>query len=261
MRDFTLTIYKELLEKLISSQYRFVTFQEYLQMGNEAEGSKLIILRHDVDKRAQNSLKTAQIENQLGIKGVYYFRIVKESNHPEIIEAIADLGHEIGYHYEDLTLAKGNIEEAKNLFANNLSYFRQYYPVTTICMHGSPMTKWDNKDIWKHINYRQYGIIGEPYFDLDFNQFQYLTDTGRRWDGDKVSIRDKVSSKYYSNIKKTGQFIAQLNNNSLSDKLMVTVHPQRWDDSIPAWFIELFSQNLKNTIKYAAFYMIKRRKG
>ena len=37
-----------------------------------------------------------------------------------------------------------------------------------------------------------YGIIAEPYFDLDFDEVFYLTDTGRRWDGDDVSVRDKV---------------------------------------------------------------------
>jgi len=37
-----------------------------------------------------------------------------------------------------------------------------------------------------------YGIIAEPYFDMDFKEVLYLTDTGRRWDGDRVSVRDKV---------------------------------------------------------------------
>ena len=36
------------------------------------------------------------------------------------------------------------------------------------------------------------GIIGEPYLDTDFSQVFYLTDTGRRWDGYKVSVRDKI---------------------------------------------------------------------
>jgi hypothetical protein len=256
MRDFTLKIYKKLIKVFIEKGYTFITFEEYLK--NPLNYSKVVILRHDVDKRPVNSLKTAQIENELGIKGVYYFRIVKESNHPEIIKAIAKLGHEIGYHYEDLTLAKGDTDIAKKLFGENLNYFRRYYPITTICMHGSPMTKWDNKDIWEHINYKQYGIIGEPYFDLDFNLFQYLTDTGRRWDGDKVSVRDKVCSKYYSHVRTTDQLMGQINGNALSDKLMLTIHPQRWDDSIIAWYIELYGQSFKNIIKYALFYRVKR---
>ena len=64
--------------------------------------------------------------------------------------------------------------------------------VKTICMHGSPLSKWDNRDLWKKYDYRDFGIIAEPYFDVDFDEVFYLTDTGRRWDGDKVSVRDKV---------------------------------------------------------------------
>ena len=61
-------------------------------------------------------------------------------------------------------------------------------------MHGSPLSKYDNKLLWKYYNYRDFGIIGEPYFDVDFSKVLYLTDTGRRWNGNRVSIRDKISS-------------------------------------------------------------------
>ncbi len=40
-----------------------------------------------------------------------------------------------------------------------------------------------------------FGIIAEPYFDVDFKEVLYLTDTGRRWDGDEVSVRDKVENR------------------------------------------------------------------
>jgi hypothetical protein len=109
------------------------------------------------------------------------------------------LGHEIGYHYEDLSLCKGNYESAIKHFEINLNKFRKIYPVKTICMHGSPLSKWDNRDLWKKYNYRDFGIIGEPYFDMDFDDVFYLTDTGRRWDGDKVSVRDKVKSEKQEN--------------------------------------------------------------
>ncbi len=77
-------------------------------------------------------------------------------------------------------------------FERNLEKLRKFYPVKTICMHGSPLSKWDNRDLWKRYNYRDFGIIAEPYFDIDFGEVLYLTDTGRRWDGDRVSVRDKV---------------------------------------------------------------------
>jgi len=78
-------------------------------------------------------------------------------------------------------------------FERNLEKLRKFYPVKTICMHGSPLSEWDNRLIWEKYNYRDFGIIGEPYFDVDFGEVFYLTDTGRRWDGDEVSVRDKVT--------------------------------------------------------------------
>jgi hypothetical protein len=37
-------------------------------------------------------------------------------------------------------------------------------------MHGSPRSKYDNKDVWKKYDYKKYEIKIEPYFDIDFNQ-------------------------------------------------------------------------------------------
>lgn len=244
MRDFTLISYEHLLTTFKQKGYSFFTFEEYLLT---KPAGKVVILRHDVDDLPGNSLNTAKIENRLGIKGVYYFRIVKQSNHPEIIKAIAALGHEIGYHYEDLTLAWGNTEKAISNFKKNLEYFRTYYPVKTICMHGSPMSTWDNKDVWKKYSYKDFGIIGEHYYDIDFKVFCYLTDTGRRWNGGQVSVRDKVVSSYNFNFETTLNITENIQ--KLPDKIMITVHPQRWSDNWFIWTKELILQNVKNVVK------------
>ena len=63
--------------------------------------------------------------------------------------------------------------EAFRDFKENLEKLRKLYPVKTICMHGSPLSKWDNRDLWTKYDYRDFGIIGEPYFDVDFNEVFY----------------------------------------------------------------------------------------
>ena len=128
----------------------------------------------------------------MGVKASYYFRIGKGSNQPECIKRIAALGHEIGYHYEDMSLCRGDYDKAYAHFKNALEYFRQFYPVRTCCMHGAPMSKYDSRALWEKYNYRDLQLIGEPYYDVDFNQVLYLTDTGRCWDGYNYSLRDKV---------------------------------------------------------------------
>ena len=297
MIDFTLHIYRFLLESLLQQGYQFLTFEQYLQAKNDlpaegdlqakrssnevifkqsdllaevifkqselpAEGdlpSQFIILRHDVDLKAANSLATARIEHELGICASYYFRVVPQSNQPDMIRAIADLGHEIGYHYEDMAIMHGDTQKAYAHFQQQLTYFRQFYPVRTICMHGAPTSQWDGKELWKHYNYCDMGIIGEPYFDIDFSQMFYLTDTGRCWDGYKVSVRDKIpvyqdqwnaqGLVYHT----TNDIIHAAEQGSLPSCIMITTHPQRWTDHPLAWLKELLVQNAKNIIKRLFF--------
>jgi hypothetical protein len=244
--DFTLKTYQKLLESLQNSGYEFFTFEAYC---NKIASGKFVILRHDVDLRAAHSLATARVEAELGIKASYYFRVVRQSNKPEIIKAIAALGHEIGYHYEDMSLVKGNSSIAVDHFSAKLAYFRRFYPVKTICMHGSPTSKIDNRSLWKYYDYRDFGLIGEPYFDIDFTKVFYLTDTGRCWDGDKFSVRDKVDAHFNVTYHSTNEIINAANGKTLPLQIMITTHPQRWTDNVIEWFVELFMQNAKNTIK------------
>jgi len=58
-----------------------------------------------MDRLPGNSLGFARIHNKLGIKNTFYFRSVHQSFDPQIIEEIVRMGHEIGYHYKDLSLA------------------------------------------------------------------------------------------------------------------------------------------------------------
>ena len=99
--DFILKTYKKLLITLIDQGFSFLPIEEFVS--NQA--NKVVVLRHDVDSLPGNSLKFAKIQAEKGIKGTYYFRIVPQSFDEKVIKEIAGLGHEIGYHYEDVSLA------------------------------------------------------------------------------------------------------------------------------------------------------------
>ena len=111
MRDFTLKTYCNLLETLQQKNYTFITFEEYISnkgsmlnaQSSIERNTKIVIFRHDVDRKPLNSLITAKLENELGIKGSYYFRIVSASFDEKIIKEIVSLGHEVGYHYEEMS--------------------------------------------------------------------------------------------------------------------------------------------------------------
>ncbi len=255
--DFTIRKYRQFLNILLGKEYHFVTFEQYCDFRDRGDAlpERYIIMRHDVEALPENSYAFAQIEYELGIQASYYFRVIKASNQPEYIRAIAAFGHEIGYHYEDMAICNGNVEKAYSHFQEQLQYFRQFYPVRTICMHGAPTSKWDGRELWKHYNYQSLGVIGEPYFDVDFSDVFYLTDTGRCWDGFNVSVRDKIPT-YQDQWTEQGlvyhttdDLIQTLNQGQLPARIMITIHPQRWTNNILVWSKELLLQSLKNIIK------------
>ncbi len=252
MKDFTIEAYRMLLETLQCAGYQFITVAESAA-GMPKE--KTIILRHDVDLLPCNSLRTAQLEYELGIRGTYYFRAVPESWDENVIRQIAALGHEIGYHYESLTTTDGDVPRAYEDFCRNLERLRAIVPVTTICMHGSPRSEYDSKDIWIRYNYIDLGIVAEPYLDTDFSKWFYLTDTGRMWDGYRVSVRDKIEGYQEQweaqglRFHRTQDVIAAIAAGRLPSHVMFTVHPQRWNPFGWQWLKECVLQNVKNVVK------------
>ncbi|NLE34331.1 MAG: hypothetical protein GX622_04455 [Bacteroidales bacterium] len=230
----------------------------------------------------------------MGITGTYYFRVIPGCYDRRIIQEISSLGHEIGYHYEDLDMVSKRKEtvrrrndceyheylagEAFNSFRKNLEILRDIAPVTTACMHGSPTSRYDSRLIWKYYDYSNAGIICEPYFDISLEDILYLTDTGRRWDGTAVSIRDRIYDRdtgFYSGwirkpvpgsamaanetamalnnrlrFRNTGEIIINLASPLFPERLMLTIHPQRWNSGACGWIRELVGQNIKNVAKF-----------
>jgi hypothetical protein len=110
------------------------------------------------------------------------------------------------------------------------------------------------------------GIICEPYLDIDYSNVLYLTDTGRKWNGNKFNLRDKIVAGFGStngnplsekfNFRSTSDIIRAAINNRLPDHIIINSHPQRWTDKPGPWIRELVWQNVKNVGKY---FLVKLR--
>ncbi len=236
MKDFTQRKYATLLDEIVSQSYAFQTVEEFLC----APQPKTVILRHDVDSWPANAVQMARIEAERGIRATYYFRTSPLSYNEQIIRRIASLGHEIGYHYEDLTTHRGNFQKAIKSFGKNLELFRRYYPVKTIAMHGKPLSTWNNLDLWTKFDYKDYGLAGEPYLSIDFDKVLYLTDTGNCWDGHQYSIRDCVKSSFSHCIHGTDDLISHLKQQLFPQQIMLNVHPARWNDCLSKWLVRYY---------------------
>lgn len=277
--DFTVRKYRMLLEALSEAGYVFRTFESFMGLDPaEASGSrrensphsapgKVAVLRHDVDLLPGNALRFAKLEAGMGIAATYYFRIVPQSFDREIIRTIHGLGHEIGYHYEDLSLVartrmrtpdarrdpRSTREDLPDLaidsFRRNLETLRELVPVRTACMHGSPLSRFDNRLIWERHDYRDFGIVAEPYFDVDYTKVWYITDTGRSWGRNDANVRDRVESGFDLRIRSTDHLVQLAQSGELPGRIFINTHPQRWNDPGYRWARELALQNVKNLLK------------
>jgi len=236
MKDFSLNIYSELLIQIRKQGYAFQRVEDFARQPLD----KVVVLRHDVDLRSYAALRLAKAEASLGVKSTYYFRVVKQSHNPKVIRQIVEMGHEIGYHYEDLAAQNGDYDAAIKAFEQSLVMFKQYYPIKTVCMHGSSGSPFDNRDLWNKFRLEDFGLIAEPYLSFDFNKVLYLSDTGRRWNGFKMSLRDKVKSAYDHDFYGTNEIIKAIG--TLPDQILFTAHPEQWTDNLPEWlFVKGFS--------------------
>ena len=234
------------------------TIEKYRNLLTALKQHKEHRIRHDVDLKPKFSLRIAQVESEMGMKATYYFRSMHFESHAEVIKAIIALGHEAGYHYENLTTCNGDSEAAYQDFCKNLEILRKIVPVSTACAHGSPRSPWNSQEIWNQHDIHALGIVYEPMMDTDFSKTLYLTDTGRRWDGYKVSVRDKVP-QYQEQWEKeelifhhTDDVIHALNNPQHSihyKSLLINTHPQRWMPFGAQWLREACTQNIKNIAK------------
>ena len=231
VRDFTMAKYGELCRVLLSSGYTPVTVYQYL---TEPPAGRVVVLRHDVDRKPENALAMAELEHDLGICSTYYFRH-PATFVPETIREIETLGHEVGYHYEVLAKAKGDCDAAIGLFARELAELREICDVRTICMHGSPLSRHDNRDLWKEYDFREFGIAGEAYLSMAGKGLRYLTDTGRNWGG-KHSVRDAMpgAGAVLPSVATTDDLIDWIASAG-EEGLYLTVHPERWAVNEVEW--------------------------
>ncbi len=277
MRDFTISKYKELIIHLKRTNYTFLNIKDALIHPNLYSDMKLAIIRHDIDTKYDLpiALEMATFESEQGISATYYFRTLPAIYDEVIIKKIFELRHEIGYHYEVMSLMHGNPEKSIELFQNDLKEMRLTCPVTTICQHGGAMGHYETTsfkgifkigigmllgkikikynpsiNLWDKYDFRDFGIMGDAYLSLDHNKIKYFSDTGMRWDGEKVRMADKVIEGENADIKahSTDDLINLITRDKLNT-INILVHPANWNESFSKWLKWKIIQKFRNLVK------------
>jgi len=231
-RDFTHEGYRMLLAALAEAGYRFLTFS---RIADRREGAPHVVLRHDVDRMPARAVAMAMLESSCGVSATYFFRIRSGAFDEQAVRQVSALGHEVGYHYEELADTRGDFDRAWELFRRNLELLRAVTPVHSIAMHGRPFSRWDARDLWRRYDYRTVGVKCEAYRDLDWTHWRYFTDTGRGWNG-LANLRDfpiVEGALPLLRMSGTGALAGFLR--SRTPDVVISNHPERWTAGMLGW--------------------------
>ena len=245
--DFTHSKYREFCDVLRRLGCSLLTVADYLDGYKTA--NRIIILRHDIDRNIAAALSLASLERDMGIRATYYVRFCRHTFKPDVVARIADMGHEIGYHYETLTKARGDLPTALSMFIDELKEMRQVVPVKTVSMHGNPLSRWNNLDLIEQVDLTEHGLLGDATHSIDWSKVVYLTDTGRNWDQDDNNVRDRVDSQCLSARLQTTDDLILFIKGGNEEQIMVSAHPNRWVTNQLSWLISAGSDRLINCAK------------
>jgi hypothetical protein len=187
------------------------------------------IIRHDVDRRLPMAVQMAMREAAMGFHSTYYFRCTGAGVFPEeACRRVAALGHEVGYHYEDLSRMRGDRVAAMTAFRSHLAALRRIVPCATVSMHGSPLSVHDNRTLLDEAALRECALVGDATNTLrQFNPV-YFTDTGGTWNDSSVNFRDFVGQmKERCDPLRHAELEAVVRAHP-ADCLTFNLHPERW---------------------------------
>jgi hypothetical protein len=246
--DFTLEKYAILCKSIQDLNCPVMPIQDFLKAGKPQK--KIVILRHDVDRNIGAALRMAKLESDFGLRSTYYVRKQPSVFKPEALRTINRIGHEVGYHYEVLSKAKGDIQKAIQIFESEINSFREYVPVKTISMHGSPLNPWNNMDIWKSYKYEEYKIQGDAVMSLSGKILYYFTDTGRSWGTDRFNMRDYVDSILPAQLILSTDNLIDFLKSETTHPICISAHPNRWADNVVSLGVGILLDWTINRVKW-----------
>ena len=256
-KDFSFTMYRDLIEEIKASGFRVFTLEDYFR--HKGGTPRFFILRHDVDRRPENALKMALLESSMGIHSSYYFRVNKKVFNEQIVQEIARLGHEIGYHYEVMDKAHGDSNVAEHIFERELNAMRKVTEVCTVCTHGNPLSRWDNRDFWSYCSLPQFDLLGEAYISIHDPDIYYVTDTGRGWNRTQYNLKDAFLDSSVSLLPplSTTRQLIDLIRTKRYPKIYLQIHPNRWCWRRLQWYRQVGEDLFLNWMKVLLAYYHK----
>lgn len=200
--DFSYLHYIETLNE-IKKNHSFTNFKNC--------SSNDVILRHDVDSSLELALKIAEIENELSISSTFFILFHSELYNPfsssssKIIFQILNLGHEIGLHYNSLTISQIK-KNPSDIIKNEIETLEEHFGtvISVVSAHDPSISKKLQIQLPE-------GVV-DAYAENYTVKRKYLSDSVQHW-------REGCFCKHYKS------------NNSMQ----VLTHPIWWTEDNKGW--------------------------
>jgi hypothetical protein len=271
---FTLTSYRQLLETILSHGYAIHGIETVLiarREGRPIDG-KYVAIRHDVDYFPGRALTIAAIEAEKKIAVTYYMRRRFFDANLDLVRQIAGLGHQIGYHYEEVDVHQKapNLQvgrDAVGFFIGALLDIDKLgFPIRTICAHGNPLSDVDNRQVVHLARDETYldrlaftydraeikakivdRLVGDASIDVTGDDFHlYIPDTGRF--NPRYNLKDRIDRCPIAGLSDLDDL-----NRILSDehcqRIYMNMHPDRWSGDWITWLFDYAFDTAKNLAK------------
>lgn len=231
-------------KSLSESGIYLCTSEQSLRVQN---GTRFVVLKHDVENNVPNAYKLAEIEHKYGICGSYYVQayLLNNAENVKLLQEMSRWGHEISYHYDVLDAHAGDYEAAEKDFIEKSKLFADAgFKYGTICQHGNPVKKrvgytsnrdfFRNKEIRSHYPHLVDMVV--DYSQYVVSKYRYISDASYRWN----IITEPETNDLHPEVKnaKVGGFknlLALVQDTDYS--YVISTHPHRWMSA--AWKINL----------------------
>ncbi|MBR2374113.1 MAG: hypothetical protein IKA87_07775 [Lentisphaeria bacterium] len=223
--------YSKILAEMSSGKYEPVPYSEALQLYDEKKlvipDKVRVIWVHDMERPSDNYIarEMAEMEQSFGFRTSYNIRVVCTATQElrDELQGLLDLGHELQYQYEDLVIAQGDLEKARESFRGNFAALRKLYPGIRYCYaHGVFLSGYNSIDIfrengvWKTELLQQCGI-DHPYGEL----YRFCGQL-------KNELGEKYKSAGESRCIGGDEFVAVMRQCKPGDVLYFLQHPTWW---------------------------------
>ncbi len=176
--NFTYKAYSEILKAALDSGYKILCIRDFLK--ESSTSSKVLLLRHDIDKNPHSMYPLAETELELGVKSSIFVRVMGAEYNPFSYSVTTDLleleknEFEIGLHSNFLEFATNTNQNPVSILAAETKVLSSIYKIKGISCH---------RDI-------NYVINSLPYLQSNWESIKQAT--GLEYDAYDNSLFEKL---------------------------------------------------------------------